>query len=74
MLSTSIANKFEEISVVCLAYLLMSSKCGDLRGCRMDKHLLFMALSSIFRKWDVGLWTGLNWLRIGTSCGHLWMR
>jgi len=25
----------------------------------------------IFRKWDVGLWTGLSWLRIGTGDGHL---
>jgi hypothetical protein len=25
----------------------------------------------IFRKWDVGVGTGLNWLRIGTSGGHL---
>jgi len=25
----------------------------------------------IFRKWDVGLWTGSNWLRIGTGGGHL---
>jgi len=25
----------------------------------------------IFRKWDVGLWTGSNWLRIGTVGGHL---
>jgi hypothetical protein len=23
------------------------------------------------RKWDVGLWTGLSWLRIGTDGGHL---
>jgi len=23
----------------------------------------------IFRKWDVGLWTGLIWLRIGTGGG-----
>jgi hypothetical protein len=23
----------------------------------------------IFRKWDVGLWTGLSWLRIGTDVG-----
>jgi len=28
----------------------------------------------IFRKWDVGVWTGSNWLRIGTGGGHLWMR
>jgi len=25
----------------------------------------------IFRKWDVGAWTGLSWLRIGTAGGHL---
>ena len=25
----------------------------------------------IFRKWDVRLWTGLSWLRIGTGGGHL---
>ena len=25
----------------------------------------------IFRKWDVGVWTGSNWLRIGTVGGHL---
>jgi hypothetical protein len=24
----------------------------------------------IFRKWDVGVWTGLSWLRIGTGGGH----
>jgi hypothetical protein len=27
-----------------------------------------------FRKWDVGVWTGLSWLRIGTGGGHLGMR
>ena len=25
----------------------------------------------IFRKWDVGLWVGLIWLRIGTGGVHL---
>jgi len=25
----------------------------------------------IFRKWDVGAWTGSSWLRIGTDGGHL---
>jgi len=24
-----------------------------------------------FRKWDVGVWTGLSWLRIGTGGGRL---
>ena len=27
-----------------------------------------------FRKWDVGVWTGFIWLRIGTGGGHLRMR
>jgi hypothetical protein len=25
----------------------------------------------IFRKWYMGEWTGLKWLRIGTVCGQL---
>jgi hypothetical protein len=25
----------------------------------------------IFKYWDVGAWTGLMWLRIGTGVGHL---
>jgi hypothetical protein len=28
-------------------------------------------LTWIFRKWDVGVWTGLGWLRIETGGGHL---
>ena len=28
-------------------------------------------LKWIFRKWDVGVWTGLSWLRTGTGKGHL---
>ena len=27
--------------------------------------------SWIFWKWDVGVWIGLIWLRIGTDGGHL---
>jgi len=25
----------------------------------------------IYRKWDVGVWTGSSWLRIGTGGGYL---
>jgi hypothetical protein len=25
----------------------------------------------IFKKWDVGVWTGSSWLRIETGGGHL---
>jgi hypothetical protein len=28
-------------------------------------------LRCIFRKWNVGAWTGLSWLRIGTGGGAL---
>jgi hypothetical protein len=28
-------------------------------------------LRCTFRKWDVGVWTGLRWLRIKTGGGHL---
>jgi hypothetical protein len=28
-------------------------------------------LRYIFRKWNVGVWTGSSWLRIGTVGGHL---
>jgi len=30
-----------------------------------------ITLSCIFRKGNVGLWTGTSWLRIGTGAGHL---
>jgi hypothetical protein len=29
-----------------------------------------ITLEWIFRKWDVGVWTGLGWLRIETVGGH----
>ena len=28
-------------------------------------------LRRIFKKWDVGVWTGSSWLRIGTGGGRL---
>jgi len=30
-----------------------------------------MILRWSFRKWDVGVWTELSWLRIGTDVRHL---
>jgi hypothetical protein len=35
---------------------------------RVDGKII---LGWIFRKWDVGVYTGLIWLRIETSDGHL---
>jgi hypothetical protein len=33
--------------------------------CRWEDNI-----KMIFRKWDVGIWTGLGWLRIETSGRH----
>jgi hypothetical protein len=30
-----------------------------------------MILRWIFRKWDVGVWTGLGWLRLGAGVEYL---
>jgi hypothetical protein len=38
---------------------------GDLR---VDERII---LRWIFRKWDVGVWTGSSWLVIGTDGGLL---
>ena len=35
----------------------------DVDGCKI--------LRWVFRKWDVGVWTGSSWLREGTGGGHL---
>jgi hypothetical protein len=35
---------------------------------------LLIILRWIFRKWDVGVWTGLSWLRLETCGEHLLIR
>ena len=34
----------------------------------------WIILGWISRRWDVGMWTGLGWPRIGTGGGRLWVR
>jgi hypothetical protein len=31
----------------------------------------WIILTWIFRIWDVGVWTGFSWLKIGTGDGHV---
>jgi len=33
--------------------------------------IIIIIIGWIFRKWDVGVWTGSIWLRIGTGGGNL---
>jgi hypothetical protein len=32
---------------------------------------MYRVLVGIFRKWDMGVWTGLSWLKTETGGGHL---
>ena len=34
----------------------------------------WIILGWVSRRWDVGMWTGLGWPRIGTGGGRLWVR
>jgi hypothetical protein len=46
-----------------------TSACMIIDLCDIQPHVLLERW--IFRKWDVGVWTGSSWLRIGTGGGHL---
>jgi hypothetical protein len=43
-------------------------KRDHLKNTGIDERII---MRWIFRKWDVGTWTGSIWLRIGRGCGHL---
>jgi hypothetical protein len=51
------------LNVKLVVYLVTT---GETHG--VDGRII---LRWIFRKWDVGLWNGLRWLRIETDGGHL---
>jgi len=39
-----------------------------LKNPSVDRRII---LGCVFRQWDVGIWTGSSWLRIGTVGRHL---
>jgi hypothetical protein len=41
------------------------------RPTRRPKSIGKIKLRRIFRTWDVGVWTGLSWVRTETGGGHL---
>ena len=52
-------------------YRVLVGKPQGKRPLGRPRHSCGIILRWIFRKWDVGVWTGLSWLRIGTGGGHL---
>jgi hypothetical protein len=50
--------------VITLGNFRVRDHLGDLG---LDGRII---LRWIFRKWDVGVWTGSRWLKIGTGGGH----
>jgi hypothetical protein len=44
---------------------------GTYKGGEVFISIYIFVLRWIFRKWDVGIWTGLSWLRIETIDGNL---
>jgi hypothetical protein len=50
-------------------YRVLVGKPEGKRPPRRPRHRWEIILGWIFRKWDVGLWTGLGWLRIEAGGG-----
>jgi hypothetical protein len=49
----------------------LSGETEGKRSLRRVRHRWEDNIKMIIRKWDVGTWTGLMWLRIGTGGRHL---
>jgi hypothetical protein len=52
-------------------YRVLVGKLEGKRPLGRPRHRLRLILRWMFRKWDVGVWTGLSWLRIGTGGKHV---
>jgi hypothetical protein len=52
-------------------YRILVGKPEVKRPLGRPSRRLKIILRRIFRKWDVGVWTGLSWLRIEIFGGHL---
>jgi len=52
-------------------YRVLVGKPGGKRPPRRPKRRWWIILGWTSRRWDVGMWTGLGWLRIETGGGRL---
>jgi hypothetical protein len=52
-------------------YRVLMGKLEGKRPLGRPRCRLRLILRWIFRKWDVGVWTGLSWLRIGMGGRHM---
>ena len=52
-------------------YRLLVGKPGGKRPLARPRHRWVYNSKMVLWKWDVGVWTGSSWLRIGTRDGHL---
>jgi hypothetical protein len=59
----------------CVGQVHLQQQPGNVRSlCRADSLTAAareLARRWIFRKWEVGVWAGSSWLRIGASGGRL---
>ena len=53
------------------AYRVLVGKSDGKRPFGRLGRRLKIVIKWIFRKWNVGAWTGTMWFRIGTDGGHL---
>jgi hypothetical protein len=52
-------------------YIVLAGKPEGKRPVGRPRRRWKDNLRWIFRKWDLGVWTGSSWLRIETGGGHL---
>jgi len=52
-------------------YRVLVGKPERKRPLGKPRHRRKDNIKRIFRTWDVGVWTGSSWLRIGKGGGHL---